>query len=141
MKPSTEGKPDMIQHSINFYENVTVEIHFRNVFKKDYYNVIDYLSRANPTLTVRGKVEAEETEWSRLNSHVVGYRQLNVVPVVTIRFRDDVGETVVADVRSGDNETLLAVAFAGFKSAVIDSYEVSGNDSRTFARLTFRKVR
>lgn len=60
MKPATEGKPDMIQHSINFYENVTVEIHFRNVFKKDYYNVIDYLSQANPTLTVRDKVEAEK---------------------------------------------------------------------------------
>ena len=131
----------MIQHSINFYENVTVEIHFRNVFKKDYYNVIDHLSQANPTLTIRGKVEAEETEWSRLNSHVVGYRQLNVVPVVTIRFRDDAGETVVADVKSGDNETLLAVALAGFKSAIIDSYEVSGNDSRAFAHLTFRKVR
>ena len=131
----------MIQHSINFYENVTVEIHFRNVFKKDYYNVIDHLSQANPTLTIRGKVEAEETEWSRLNSHVVGYRQLNVVPVVAIRFRDDAGETVVADVKSGDNETLLAVALAGFKSAIIDSYEVSGNDSRAFAHLTFRKVR
>lgn len=130
----------MIQHSINFYENVTVEIHFRNVFKKDYYNVIDHLSQANPTLTIRGKVEAEETEWSRLNSHVVGYRQLNVVPVVTIRFRDDAGETVVADVKSGDNETLLAVALAGFKSAIINSYEVSGNDSRAFAHLTFRKV-
>lgn len=131
----------MIQHSINFYENVTVEIHFRNVFKKDYYNVINYLSQANPTLTVRGKVEAEETEWSRLNSRIVGYTQLNIVPVVTIRFRDDMGEMVVADVRSRDKETLLAVAFAGFKSAIIDSYEVSGNDSRSFAHLTFRKMR
>jgi hypothetical protein len=131
----------MIQHSINFYENVTVEIHFRNVFKKDYYNVIDYLSQANPTLTVTGKVEAEETEWSRLNSRIVGYTQLSIEPVVTIRFRDDAGEMVVADVRSRDKETLLAVVFAGYKSAIIDSYEVSGNDSKTFAHLTFRKMR
>lgn len=131
----------MIQHSINFYENVTVEIHFRNVFKKDYYNVIDYLSQANPPLTVTGKVEVEETEWSRLNSRIVGYTQLNIEPVVTIRFRDDAGEMVVADVRSRDKETLLAVVFAGYKSAIIDSYEVSGNDSKTFAHLTFRKMR
>lgn len=129
----------MIQHSINFYENVTVEIHFRNVFKKDYYNIIDYLSQADPPLTVTGKLESE---WARLNSHVAGYNQLNIEPVATIRFRDNVGETVVANVKSRDKQTLLALVCAGYdKPAIIDSYEVSGNDSRTFAHLTFRKVR
>lgn len=130
----------MTQHSISFYEDVTVEIHFRNVFRNDYWNVMDYLIQDKPALMVRGKLEARETEWSQEYSHIVGYTVSDIEPVVTIRFRDDVGETVVADVQSGDKEALMALACAGMKFAIIDSYEVLGNDSRRFARLTFREA-
>ena len=130
----------MAQHSITFYEDVTVEIHFRNVFKKDYYDVIDYLTQGKPTLTVRGKLEARETEWSQLNSHIVGYTTSDIEPVVTIKFHTDGGETVVADVKSDNKEALMALACVGMKFATIDSYEVLGNDSRTFARLKFREA-
>lgn len=130
----------MTQHSISFYEDVTVEIHFCNVFKKDYYDLIDYLSSNKPLLMVTGKLEAWETEWSQAYSHIVGYTTSDIEPVVTIRFRNDVGETVVADVKSDNKEALMALACTGMKPTVIDSYEVSGNDSRTFARLKFREV-
>lgn len=130
----------MAQHSITFYEDVTVEIHFRNVFKKDYYDVIDYLTQGKPTLTVRGKLEAWETEWSQLNSHIVGYTTSDIEPVVTIKFRNDGGETVVADVKSDNKEALMALACAGMKFATIDSYEVFGDKSKTFARIRFREA-
>lgn len=130
----------MAQHSISFYEDVTVEIHFRNVFRNDYWNVMDYLIQDKPALTVRGKLEARETEWSQEYSHIVGYTVSDIEPVVTIRFRDDGGETVVADVRSDDKETLMALTCAGMSFAVIDSYEVFSDKSKMFARIRFREV-
>lgn len=130
----------MAQHSISFYEDVTVEIHFRNVFRNDYWNVMDYLIQDKPALTVRGKLEARETEWSQEYSHIVGYTVSDIEPVVTIRFRDDVGETVVADVQSGDKEALMALACAGMNFAVIDSYEVFSDKSKMFARIRFREA-
>lgn len=131
----------MAQHSVSFYEDVIAKIYFRNVSKKDYRNIIDYLTQSKPKLTVRGKFEAVETEWSEEYSHIVGYHTFDIEPVVTIRFRDNNGETVVADVKSDDKEALMALVSAGITFAIIDSYEVSGNDSKMFARLKFHEVR
>lgn len=130
----------MAQHSISFYEDVVVKIYFRNVSRKNYNDIIDYLTQSKPKLTVRGKLEARETEWSQEYSHIVGYTTFDIEPVVTIRFRDDYGETVVAHVQSDDKEALMALTCAGMNFAVIDSYEVFGDKSKMFARLMFREA-
>lgn len=130
----------MAQHSISFYEDVVVKIYFRNVSRKNYNGIIDYLTQSKPKLTVRGKLEALETEWSEEYSHIVGYATFDIEPVATIRFRDDDGETVVADVQSDDKETLMALTCAGMSFAVIDSYEVFSDKSKMFARIRFREA-
>lgn len=130
----------MTQHSISFYEDVFVKIYFRNVPRKNYDNIINYLAQSKPKLTVRGKLEARETEWSQEYSHIVGYASFDIEPVATIRFRNDVGETVVAHVQSDDREALMALTCAGMSFAVIDSYEVFSDKSKMFARIRFREA-